>query len=115
MNKVDYRYYVEEYGGNMEEESFFKASRRASAYISGLTMEKSELPRWAEDSRVKDAICSVSEEFYRQSDGRGEVASETNHNISRSYVTSGRSNEQKLYNAACMYLATTGLLYRGIG
>lgn len=110
---ADYDYYVNSYGGNaIAEMDFNRLSRQASAYLDMLTMDKIT-DNWKTDERVKSACCAVTDVYAKQ-DAGGEVASETNHNVSKTYVTSGKSVDKQLYNAAVLYLANTGLLYRGV-
>lgn len=112
MVYADYFYYSGEYCGNaVGEADFERLSRQASAYLDSLTYGKIR-GEWQGDTRVKDACCAIAEELYRQEQG-GEIASESNHNVSRTYVTSGKSAERKMYDAAAVYLSNTGLLYAG--
>lgn len=111
MIYADYAYYIGTYCGTaVPEGEFTRLSRKASAYIDTVTHGNAEK---AENSKVKaklsDACCAVCEELYRQEQG-GEIASETNHNVSRTYVTSNKARERKLYDAAILYLTNTGLL-----
>ncbi len=110
---ADYAYYVNNYGGNaIAGMDFTRLSRQASAYLDMLTLDKIT-DDWTEDERVKCACCAAAEVYARQEQG-GEVASETNHNVSKTYVTSGKSVDRQLYDAAAMYLANTGLLCRRV-
>lgn len=114
MIYADYAYYIGTYCGTaVPEGEFTRLSRKASAYIDTVTHGNAEK---AEDSKVKaklsDACCAVVEELYQQEQG-GEIASESNHNVSRTYVTSGKNAQRRMYDAAVMYLANTGLLYAG--
>ena len=112
MIYADYDYYLNEYSGSaVAEADFTRLSRQASAYLDSLTYGKIRGP-WVDDSRVKDACCAVAEVMYKQEQG-GEIASESNHSVSRTYVTSGKSAERRMYDAAVLYLANTGLLYAG--
>ena len=112
MVYADYDYYLNEYGGNaVAEADFTRLSRQASAYLDSLTCGKIRGP-WVDDSRVKDACCALADILHAQEHG-GEVASESNHSVSRTYVTSGKSAERRMYDAAVLYLANAGLLYAG--
>ena len=51
--------------------------------------------------------------MYKQEQG-GEVASESNDGTSVTYVTSGKTAQNRMYDAAVMYLSNTGLLYAGV-
>ena len=113
MIYADYDYYLNEYSGNaVAEADFTRLSRQASAYLDSLTYGKIRGP-WVDDSRVKDACCAVAEVMYKQEQG-GEVASESNDGTSVTYVTSGKTAQNRMYDAAVMYLSNTGLLYAGV-
>ena len=112
MVYADYDYYLNEYSGNaVAEADFTRLSRQASAYLDSLTCGKIR-GSWVDDNRVKDACCAVAEVIQKQEQG-GEVASESNHGVSRTYVTSGKSAEQEMYYFAVLYLSNTGLMYAG--
>ena len=112
MVYADYDYYLNEYSGNaVAGADFVRLSRQASAYLDGLTCGKIR-GTWVDDSRVKDACCAVAEAMYKQE--QGEVASESNDGASVTYVNSGTTPEQRLYNITAMYLSSTGLLYAGV-
>ena len=113
MVYADYEYYLNEHSGNaVAEADFTRLSRQASAYLDSLTYGKIRGP-WVDDSRVKDACCAVAEVMQKQEKG-GEVASESNDGASVTYVTGSATPEQRMYNAAVMYLSNTGLLYAGV-
>ena len=63
---------------------------------------------------VKEAACAVAEELYRQEQG-GEVSSASNDGYAETYVTSGRTPDQRLHDIVLRYLGTTGLMYQGGG
>lgn len=113
MVYADYDYYINDYSGRaIAETDFPRLSRQASAYLDSLTYGKIRGP-WVDDSRVKDACCAVAEVMQKQEQG-GEVASESNDGASVTYVTGNATPEQRMYNAAVMYLSSTGLLYAGV-
>lgn len=114
MIYADYDFYLNDYAGTeISTADFPRLSRQASAYIDTITYGNAEK---ATDSKViaklSDACCAVAEVMYTQEQG-GEVASESNHSVSRTYVTSGKSASNKMYDAAVIYLSNTGLLYAG--
>ena len=113
MCYADYDYYINYYSGRaIAETDFPRLSRQASAYLDMLTLDKIT-GDWETDERVKNACCAVADVYAKQ-DAGGEVASESNHSVSRTYVASGKSTDKQLYDAAVLYLANTGLLYRGV-
>ena len=113
MVYADYDYYLFQYSGNaVAEADFARLSRQASAYLDSLTYGKIRGP-WVDDSRVKDACCALADILHAQEQG-GEVASESNDGASVTYVTSGKTAQNRMYDAAVMYLSSTGLLYAGV-
>lgn len=112
----DYDYYCLEYRGDRLDEAVFpRLIRRAGAYIEQVTCGRSrgkaaQLHR----SAINDAACAIAEEMQLQEQG-GEVASASNDGYSETYVTSGRSPQQRLYDIALRYLGMTGLMYQGGG
>lgn len=112
MDLADYAYYRDTYRGTQPEETFARLSRRASAYLDAITSGNIQGP-WLEDDRIRDACCAVVEELAFQEAG-GEVTTANNDGYSESYATSGKSHGARLYDAAALYLAETGLLYRGV-
>lgn len=112
----DYEFYRNVYRkGKLTEEDFQQLAAKAWAYLEALTMGRVNmtLPPPAE-KKVKLACCAVVDEYAIQERG-GEVASADNDGYRETYVHSGRTANQKLYDAAVLHLATTGLLYAGIG
>lgn len=115
MVYADYVYYTETFGGKMiNEADFLRLSRLASAYIDQITFGNAQK---ATDEivlyKLKDACCAVCECLQTEENG-GEIASATNDGYSESYVTSSKTSEQKRYEIASMFLASTGLLYAGV-
>lgn len=138
MIYADYDYYVNVFLGNaITEESFLRMASRASRYIDYITRNKAE--KNSDLPAVKDCCCAlaeryqmidVSEQLALQSVKAGstdtaEVSSETVGSWSRSYRSGGESAQSAaqaaaegrsiLLDTARMYLANTGLLYRGGG
>lgn len=113
MVYADYGYYKGIYYGKaVPEADFHGLSRRASAYLDQVTFGRIR-GEWEQDGRVKDACCAMVEILYRQEQG-GEVASASNDGYSETYVTSGRTDAQRMYAAAEQYLGMTGLMCRSV-
>lgn len=110
----DYAFY-QGFGGQLSEADFLRLRAQAWAYLEALTMGRvnSALPGPAAE-RVKRACCAVADEYAAQEQG-GEVASASNDGYSETYAGSGRTAAQRLYDAAALHLAVTGLLYAGMG
>lgn len=119
MAYVDYAYYVGVWQGELDEQSFKRLIERASDYIDAITLNRIKKNPSLVTDEVKKATCNVIEEMQRQNDVRtnGVVRSFNNDGYSetRSYGSDTRSNARKLKESAALYLAYTGLLYRGVG
>lgn len=136
MIYADYDYYTNVYlGSAIAEEDFPRMASRASRYIDYITRNKAE--KHASLLAVKDCCCALAERYQMieaseqlalQSVKAGsadtaEVSSETVGSWSRSYRSGGDSAQSAaqaategrsvLLDTVRMYLANTGLLYRG--
>lgn len=117
MTYADYAYYSQEYGGTMPEADFKRLSRQASAFLDMVTFDRiaSGQPEKVME-KVKAACCAVADAYLLNEQGGG-VASETNDGVSVTYVagvSNAKTDDQRLQEAAVLYLAHTGLLYRGV-
>ena len=117
MLTVDYEFYKDTFHGQMSESDFNRLSVYASAYVDELTMGRvsADLPEDTQH-RAKMALCAVADAS-RLTELGGGVASETNDGISVTYVAGvsmAKSEGRRLYEAAALFLAPTGLLYRGV-
>ena len=112
MAYADYTFYTGTYKGNaIALADFDRLVTRASSYIDHITFGRAT--SYSTDDAVKMAACSVADTILAEENG-GELTSQTVGSWSRSYVTSNKTSDQRLYDAARMYLAYTGLLYRGV-
>lgn len=136
MIYADYDYYTNVFLGNaIAEEEFPRMAAQASRYIDYITRNKAE--KKADLPAVKDCCCSLAERYQMidaaerlaihsvkaGSADTAEVSSETVGSWSRSYRSGGDSAQSAaqaaadgrsiLLETARMYLANTGLLYRG--
>lgn len=115
MAYATYEYYTDQYFGVMPEGDFKRLSRQASAYLDQVTLGRLDAIV-SEGNAVKDACCAVADAYYLNEHGGG-IASETNDGISVDYVagvSNTKTDGQRLYEAAALYLGRTGLLYRGV-
>lgn len=106
---ADYSYYTREYRGTqIEAEAEFSALQiRAEAYINKITFGR------ADDSNgVKNAVCAVCEVYAAEAKDR--VSSETVGRHTVAYRENPKSLEKRAYQAASLFLANTGLMYRGL-
>lgn len=114
MNYVDYEYYLNTWRGDLNKEQFDRQITRASDYINTITFNRIAAPF---TEAVKKAVCSVIDEMQAQNNikSNGRVTTYNNDGYSEtvSYGSDPRSNARKLRECASLYLAHTGLLYRG--
>ena len=139
MVYADYDFYKAEYmGTDIEESDFPRLALRASAYLDYYTQGRAA--KNAESTALKMACCAVAEQYQAidaaqtlankslsaaLSDSGGELQSQIVGSWSKTYRSGGESAVQAaaaaesvkngLANAAAIYLANTGLLYRGGG
>ena len=98
----------------MAEGDFKRLSRSASAYLDSVTLDR--IPSVTDEKimeKVKDACCAVADVLLLKEQRDG-IAAETNDGVSVTYATEGKTDEERLYQAAVLYLGNTGLLYRGV-
>lgn len=113
---VDYDYYQKVYKGAMVPlQAFDSLSMQASAFIDCITFNRIESKDTASEE-VKLATCSVIEAKHKVECDGGVKVAET---VGKHSVTFGSKNsdvvaETKYYKAAYLFLANTGLLYRGV-
>src|SRR5699024_370987 len=120
---VDYEFYKDEYMGKLAEPIFNKHSIGAQAYLDlhtlGRLKGKEEIP-----IEAKYAICELTERAFKLELSAGkDIASETvashtihysgNNNNKNATNTSDKQSEE--YRIVRKWLATTGLMYRGVG
>lgn len=116
---VDYNFYENNFKGTLIPfEVFDIFNRDASVFIDYITLNRTkkfiEVP-----DEVKMATCSVAEYMYRTTDGTGITplqlkTSESIGDYQVSYQQMDNAEVETLYyRAAKVYLAHTGLLYRG--
>ncbi len=117
MIYADYAFYTNEYCGKMCESDFLRLRRKASAYLDRVTQFR--LAQVAEDAIpvcVRHACCAICDEYLLTEQG-GEVASVTNDGYAVAYVagiSKSKTPDQRLYQAASLYLSGTDLLFRGV-
>lgn len=113
MTAVDHDYYTGVYGGDLTEADFLRLSVPGMAYLEDVTMGRvdEELPE-AVDTRARLALCAVLDAM-AVNERRGDLAAESNDGLSLTYRT-GEAPGGRVYQAAAMYLAGCGLLFRGV-
>lgn len=124
---VDYGWYKETYGGTLDEETFQRLSAQGFLFADALT-EYRLSKRWAAlpqsvRGAVMAAVCAYADQAQVEENG-GPVSSETNDGLTRTFSNSqstasansqGATAQGRLNAALRVYLAPTGLLYRGRG
>lgn len=115
MISVEYAFYQDTYGGNkIAEEAFPRMAARAAEYVDLVTMGRAE--RCSCPDKIQRAVCAVAEAWQLNEQGGG-IASEENDGLRVNYVAGvsrAKTDDERLYEAACRHLALTGLLYRGM-
>lgn len=118
MAYADYTYYTSTYYGTLiPTGDFTRVSARASEWIDRLTFGRA-----ASDidntTAIKKAMCAVADDLYsiEQDGGADAIQSESIGSSSITYAENSARRmvkEQRLKNAAKMYLGSTGLMYPG--
>lgn len=113
MQYADYEYYASEFSGStIPEEAFDRFAKHASAFIDNVTFGRAITA--CDRYEVKSACCAVAEEIYNNEQNGGVLQSESSGSYSRTFkIEDGFTAVTAMYNAAYLYLANTGLMYRG--
>lgn len=111
---ADYTFYYGIYGGTMPESDFNRLRARAAVLVEQATLGRYSAGRCstAIENAANMAVCAVADVLYKEDNG-GDVVSENNDGISRTYSVTGKSTEAQISAAIARHLAWTGLLYRG--
>lgn len=110
MAYSDYSFYSDEYKGTISEAVYNRLLPRASAEIDRMTFNRAKTAIGDNLTAVKMAECAVIEELnYQGTGGTGDVVSESNDGISRSYSGIAKTSRQRINAAADTYLYNTGL------
>ena len=120
---VEFLWYKDEYGGVLDEKTFARLAARGLQIADAMTQYNlrrrwDSIPEGIRDG-VALAICAFVDAAKVEEDG-GPVVSETNDGVSRTYAAGGGSSgsggsQARLAEVLRLYLAPTGLLYRGCG
>lgn len=119
LRYADYKFYADEYNGELSANDFDKYIVKASAYVRRITFGRADQ---AEGDEVKHATCAICDIFAQSEaqrdkhQGKG-VVSENIDGYAVTYAqeqAEGETTEQflnrKAYAAAELYLSTTDLL-----
>lgn len=111
---ADFAFYSKTFYGNLDENEFNRLSIRARYEIDRITTGRASGAKGADLEAVKYALCAVVDELYTIEQG-GDIASESNDGISRSYASgAARSKAQRITEAARVYLDSTNLCFAGV-
>lgn len=117
MITVDYPFYSETFQGKASKEDFERLDIKASAYLDRVTFGRlSSVIDTDVIDRAKLARCALVDAYLLNEQGGG-IASESNDGITVNYVagiSNTKSENQRLREAASLFLGGTGLLYRGV-
>lgn len=107
----DYVFYKEKFLGVLSETEYKRYGVRATAEIDRMTFGRAKTAEGANLDAVKFAECAVIDELsYQGAGGFGDVTSESNDGISRSYATGvAKSARQRIDAIAHTWLANTNL------
>ena len=114
---TDYAFYTGTYNGKLSEADYNRLVVRAEAEINRMTSQKAKTATGDILELVKLAECSVVDELsFQAQGGSGDVTSESNDGISRSYSTGvvAKSSRQRIDAAALPWLGDTNLLFCGV-
>lgn len=113
----DYSFYTTSFNGALTEAEYLRFSVRACAEIDRMTSQRAKTATGEVLELVKFAECAVIDELsYQSIGGSGDVTSESNDGISKSYATGAvaKSSRQRIDAAAYTWLCNTNLLFCGI-
>ena len=111
--QVTFEYYKDTYHGSKicSRDDFLQFSRKASSYLTQFILSKDTM---GFETEVSDCICALSDEFFKMSE-TGNISSVNNDGLSVSFNNQDKTGfSQNLEEIVNMYLASTGLLYRGL-
>lgn len=109
----DYAFYSGTYNGILTEAEYIRLCVRAAAEIDRMTLNRAKTATGEVLEAVKLAECAVIDELSTQAmGGSGDITSESNDGISRSYATGvvSKSSRQRIDAAAYTWLCNTNLL-----
>ena len=114
---ADYSFYTDTYKGTLPEEEYNRLVVRAAAEIDRMTFQRAKRAVGDDLTAVKYAECAVADELsYQAQGGSGDVTSESNDGVSRSYATGtlAKSSRQRIDAAAYTWLCATNLCFAGV-
>ncbi|MFV0517246.1 MAG: hypothetical protein ACK5MV_07610 [Aminipila sp.] len=102
MAYANYAYYTAEYMGNsIPSANFDRLANRASSYLDKIIGSK--ISEISTTEKVKMATCAVAEAWQINENG-GDVVSQSVGSWSKSFNKESKSDDQRLFEAANLYL-----------
>lgn len=115
MERPDYAFYRDTYGGVLlGEEDFTRLCRRAAERLTADTFGRCETAGAGTRGQVDLCLCAMAEALAESERGGDRLAAESLGSWSRSYTAPAGGGDGAA-RAERLYLADTGLLYRGAG
>ena len=121
---IDYKYYLNNYGGvEMPQAKFTALELRATKYINKLAFNRIDFENIdalgeETEENIKLAVCATIEILHKHmNNGNRVISSEKVGDNSITYAVANEasvSKEKEIYKEVKLYLGNTGLLYRGI-
>lgn len=111
---LNYNFYTNDFGGTVVPPNLFsKFKIKAFYYLKQITFNRCVDKKF--EIEVKFALCEMIEKLYKYEKDGGIKTSESvgNHSVSFK-VKEDSSLEKEIYKVANIYLADTGLLFRGV-
>lgn len=110
--KAEYDFYASAYHGSMPEEDFLRYGVQAEAFLADLISHRS-CDNLSEGHlyQLRLAFCALCDAYAKEE--TADITSEQNDGISVTYGARKGTSEERLRNAAALFLSGTGLLYRG--
>lgn len=108
MKNIDYKYYTENFGGDLIPADLLPAyTARAMVYLNSITFNQAQN---CDDVNIGFAVCDIAEQLYKERINGGVV----HESVDGYSVTRDKTPlNQRLFDTASTYLACTGLMYRG--
>lgn len=101
MEYVDYKFYKTKYMGNtIPEADFIRLANRASSYLDNII--KVTIPI---SETIMMATCSIAEAWQLNENG-GDIVSQSVGSWSKHYNKASKSDDDRLYEAAKLYLGS---------
>lgn len=111
MAYSDFTFYVNSYKGTLSEAAYSRLLPRATAEIDRVTSGRAKNATGCAGKAVRFAECAVVDELnFQGAQGTGDIVSESNDGISRTYAAvTAKTSRQRITAAADTWLCNTDL------